>query len=154
MSLKTPLCFLTLFLVLQYATAYTSLHNLLESQGLPAGIFPENVKSYKLDEMGRLVVHLQDPCLAKFETRVYFDSVVRANLTFGRLQGLEGLTQEELFLWLPVKGILVNDPSSGLILFDIGVAHKQLSLSLFEDPPICKPQDQGTLSTSLFLNQN
>jgi hypothetical protein len=71
---------------------------------------------------------------------VYFDSVVRANLSFGGLKGLEGLTQEELFLWLPVKDIIVNDPSSGLILFDIGVAHKQLSLSLFEDPPVCKPQ--------------
>ncbi|KAF3451618.1 hypothetical protein FNV43_RR07713 [Rhamnella rubrinervis] len=90
--------------------------------------------------MGRLEVHLECPCMAKFETRVYFDSVVRANLTYGRLKALEGLSQEELFLWLPVKGITVNDPSSGLILFDIGVAHKQLSLSLFEDPPVCKPQ--------------
>ncbi|KAF5448779.1 hypothetical protein F2P56_029283 [Juglans regia] len=52
-----------------------------------------------------------------------------------------GLSQEELFLWLPVKDIIVNDPSSRLILFDIGVAHKQLSLSLFEKLPVCKPQD-------------
>lgn len=78
--------------------------------------------------------------MAKFENRVYFDNTVRANLSFGGLKGLEGLIQEELFLWLPVKGISVSDPSSGLILFDIGVAHKQLSLSLFEDPPLCNPQ--------------
>ncbi|KAK9005930.1 hypothetical protein V6N11_034984 [Hibiscus sabdariffa] len=38
------------------------------------------------------------------------------------------------------QDIIVDDPSSGLILFDIGVAHKQLSLSLFEEPPHCKPQ--------------
>lgn len=79
--------------------------------------------------------------MAKFDGRVHFDRVVRANLSYGGLVGLEGLSQEELFLWLPVKGIIVNDPSSGLILFDIGVAHKQLSLSLFEDPPVCKPQE-------------
>lgn len=79
--------------------------------------------------------------MAKFETRVFFDSVVRANLSYGGLIGVEGLSQEELFLWLPVKDIIVYDPSSGLILFDIGLAHKQLSLSLFEEPPICNPQD-------------
>lgn len=66
--------------------------------------------------------------------------MVRANLTYRSLSGVVGLSQEELFLWLPVKDIIVDDPGSGLILFDIGVAHKQLSLSLFEDPPNCKPQ--------------
>ncbi|CAN4102792.1 unnamed protein product [Withania somnifera] len=68
-----------------------------------------------------------------------YDSVVRANLTCGSLAGVEGLSQQELFVWLPVKGIMVDNPLSGLILFDIGLAHKQLSLSLFEDPPHCKP---------------
>lgn len=83
---------------------------------------------------------LDEPCLTKYENRVFFDSVVRANLSYGSLIGVVGLSQEELFLWLPVKDIIVNDPTSGLILFDIGLAHKQLSLSLFEDPPLCKPQ--------------
>lgn len=96
--------------------------------------------------MGRLEVHLDCSCMTKFETRVYFENIVRANLSYGGLRGLEGLIQEELFLWLPVKGISVSDPSSGLILFDIGVAHKQLSLSLFEDPPVCKPEAQGIFS--------
>jgi hypothetical protein len=87
---------------------------------------------------------------------VYFDSVVRANLTYGSLIGVVGLSQEELFLWLPVKDIIVDDPKSGLILFDIGVAHKQLSLSLFEDPPSCKPQGNWLLGlrsdTLIFFN--
>ncbi|KAK0579069.1 hypothetical protein LWI29_020416 [Acer saccharum] len=133
------LCFSLLFTI---STSYsTSIEELLKSQGLPGGLFPRNVKSYDYDELtGRLEVHLESPCLAEFEIedRVYFEKVVRANLTYGGLFGLEGLTQEELFLWLPVKGIIVNDPSSGLILIDIGFAHKQLSLSLFEDPPVCK----------------
>ncbi|CAN4078273.1 unnamed protein product [Withania somnifera] len=128
-------------LLFSFTISSTSIHDLLRSRGLPAGLFPKNaVKSYDLDENGHLQVYLDSPCVAKFETRVAFDSVVRANLSYGGLIGVEGLSQEELFLWLPVKDIIVYDPSSGLILFDIGLAHKQMSLSLFEEPPICNPQ--------------
>ncbi|KAM7265616.1 hypothetical protein ACFE04_003299 [Oxalis oulophora] len=146
LSLTSFSLLLILFLLSQspYIISASSIQSLLQSQGLPGGIFPENVKSYNLEADGRLEVHLDGPCLAKFDTRVFFDSVVRANLSYGGLVGLEGLTQEELFLWFPVKGIIVNDPNSGLILFDIGLAHKQLSLSLFEDPPACKSQDDDT----------
>ncbi|XP_031287873.1 uncharacterized protein At5g01610 [Pistacia vera] len=140
----TPKSILTLFLTLLLPftiTSSSSIQNLLRSQGLPGGLFPNNVKSYSFDyQSSRLEVYLESPCMAKFDSRVYFNSVVRANLSYGGLIGLEGLAQEELFLWLPVKGIIVNDPSSGLILFDIGLAQKQLSLSLFEDPPVCKRQ--------------
>ena len=34
--------------------------------------------------------------MAKFDTKVLFDSVVRANLSYGGLVGLEGLTQGAL----------------------------------------------------------
>lgn len=74
---------------------------------------------------------------------------MRANLTYGKLMGMEGLSQKELFLWLPVKDIIVDDPSSGVIMFDIGVAHKQLSLSLFEDPPVCRPTDLEVLQPNI-----
>lgn len=133
------LFFLFLPLIASASASAASIQSLLISQGLPGGLFPENVMSFTLDPNGLLEVFLDRPCLAKFESKVYFNSVVRANLSYGRLQGLEGLAQKELFLWLPVKDIIVYDPSSGLILFDIGVARKQLSLSLFEDPPPCKP---------------
>ncbi|KAK7246636.1 hypothetical protein RIF29_41506 [Crotalaria pallida] len=122
------------------AVAYSSIHEVLKSHGLPAGLFPESVKSYNLDQRGLLEVHLDAPCMAKYETRVLFETVVRGNLSFGQLKGMQGLSQEELFLWLPVKDIIVDDPSSGLILIDIGLAHKQLSRSLFEDPPVCRSQ--------------
>ncbi|XP_059662568.1 uncharacterized protein LOC132308491 [Cornus florida] len=117
-----------------------SIHDLLRTKGLPAGLLPKEVQSYTLSESGLLEVILDGPCLTKFDTMAFYESVVTANLTYGGLTGVQGMSQEELFLWLPVKGIIVNDPKSGLILFDIGVAHKQLSLSLFEDPPNCKPQ--------------
>ncbi|KAJ7948525.1 Protein of unknown function, DUF538 [Quillaja saponaria] len=118
----------------------SSVHDLLRSKGLPAGLLPKEVKSYTFSENGLLEVLLDGPCLTKFENRVFFESVVKANLTYGSLVGVEGLSQEELFLWLPVKGIVVDDPKSGVIQFDIGLAYKQFSMSLFEDPPECKPQ--------------
>ncbi|GMI65494.1 hypothetical protein HRI_000218700 [Hibiscus trionum] len=123
-----------------FSSSSSTIHDLLVSRGLPAGLLPKEVKSYTLSDNGTLEVFLGEPCLTKYENRVFFDSVVRANLSYGSLSGVVGLSQEELFLWLPVKDIIVYDPKSGLILFDIGVAHKQLSLSLFEDPPLCKPQ--------------
>ncbi|KAF2314258.1 hypothetical protein GH714_024577 [Hevea brasiliensis] len=110
-----------------------SIHDLLISKGLPAGLLPKEVRSYNLSENGYLEVFLDGPCLTKFENRVFFESVVRANLTYRSLTGVVGLSQEELFLWLPVKDIIVDDPRSGLIMFDIGVAHKQLSLSLLKN---------------------
>ncbi|XP_057970346.1 uncharacterized protein LOC131159446 [Malania oleifera] len=129
-----------LLLTLLHLAVSSSVHDLLRSRGLPAGLIPKEVKSYALSDNGLLEVFLDAPCLTKFENRVFFDSVLRANLSYGELMGVVGLSQEELFLWLPVKDIIVDDPRSGLILFDIGVAHKQLSLSLFEEPPDCNPQ--------------
>ncbi|KVI01048.1 uncharacterized protein LOC112519897 [Cynara cardunculus var. scolymus] len=141
LPIDTLIVSIFIFLPFVPLTTCNSIHDLLKSRGLPAGLFPQNVKSYDLDQNDCLQVYLEEPCVAKFETRVFFESVVRANLSYGGLIGLEGLSQEELFLWLPVKGIKVIDPSSGLILFDIGLAFKQLSLSLFEEPPVCVPKD-------------
>ncbi|XP_014522708.1 uncharacterized protein LOC106779166 [Vigna radiata var. radiata] len=142
---NTPSFTLFVFLSLQLYLSFSfssspSIHDLLRSKGLPPGLLPEEVKSYTFSQNGHLEVFLDAPCLTKYENRVLFEQVFTANLTYGSLIGVEGLQQEELFVWLPVKDIVVNDPSSGLILFDIGLAHKQFSLSLFEDPPHCKPE--------------
>ncbi|XP_011095294.1 uncharacterized protein LOC105174797 [Sesamum indicum] len=133
----SPLFFSIFFLSLPLSSSSSSIHDLLQSMGLPAGLLPKEVKSYNFSDSGLLEVFLDGPCLTKFDTMAFYESEVRANLTYGSLTGVEGLSQEELFLWLPVKDIIVDDPRSGLILIDIGVAHKQLSLSLFEDPPDC-----------------
>ncbi|XP_006658673.2 uncharacterized protein LOC102711365 [Oryza brachyantha] len=122
--------------------AADTIHELLRTHGLPGGLLPRGVESYSLDEAnGLLEARLSAPCYAKYDDGdlAFFDTVVRGNLSFGALRGVEGLSQEELFVWLPVKGIVVADPGSGVILFDIGYAHKRLSRSLFEEPPDCKP---------------
>ncbi|PIM98185.1 hypothetical protein CDL12_29336 [Handroanthus impetiginosus] len=137
-SLYLFLLFSLLIPLSHSSSSSSSIHDLLKSMGLPPGLLPKDVKSFNLSGSGLLQVFLDGPCLTKFDkSMAFYDSEVRANLTYGRLTGVEGLSQEELFLWLPVKDIIVKDPTSGLIVIDIGVAHKQVSLSQFEDPPDC-----------------
>lgn len=120
-----------------------SIQDLLRAYGLPPGLLPSAVNSYDMDrETGLLEVHLDNPCFAKYDGLVFFNQTIRGNLSYGSLKGLVGFSQEELFIWLPVKEVLLADPSSGVIFFDIGVAHKQLSLSLFEDPPDCSAGEE------------
>ncbi|PNX85567.1 hypothetical protein L195_g047315, partial [Trifolium pratense] len=118
------------------------LEEVLRNHGLPAGIFPQSVKSFKLDKIGHLEVHLDRPCLALYETIVFFDTIIKANLSFGQLKILEGMSHKELFLWLPVKDIIVIDQSSGVIVIDIGFALKRLAFSCFDEPRACR-SDHG-----------
>ncbi|KAL1206528.1 hypothetical protein V5N11_027099 [Cardamine amara subsp. amara] len=147
------LLFTTLLLSFTLSSpSFPTVQDLLRSNGLPVGLLPKEVDYFTLQEDGRLEVFLEAPCYANFESRVHFSAVVKANLSYGSLVGLEGLKQQELFLWLPVKDIVVENPNSGVIIFDIGVAFKQLSLSLFEEPPKCNP-DQDVLKKTMRSNR-
>lgn len=131
--------------------AGSTIHQLLKDHGLPGGLLPRGVQSYTLNESsGLLEARLSAPCYAKYDNGdlAFFDTMVRGNLSKGALRGVEGLAQEELFVWLPVKGILVAGEQPGVIVFDIGYAHKSLSRSLFEDPPECKPSAAGGMSAA------
>lgn len=123
------------------ASEATTIHELLRNHGLPGGLIPKDVESFFHNATsGLLEVRLYRPCYAHYyDGLAYFDSEVRGNLSYGALHGVVGWSQEELFLWLPVKGIVITDPASGVILFDIGVARKRLAASAFEVPPDCRP---------------
>ncbi|GAB4830356.1 hypothetical protein Ancab_019995 [Ancistrocladus abbreviatus] len=114
-----------------------SIYDALRYHGLPMGLLPKGVKNYTLDDNGRFEVYLDQACNAKFESELHYDRNVSGRLSFGQMGNLSGISAQELFLWFPVKGIRVDIPSSGLIYFDVGVVHKQFSLSLFESPPDC-----------------
>lgn len=102
------------------------------------GLIPKGVKEYSYDTTGRFEVHFEEECDAKFENVVHYQRNVTGVLSYGQIQGLSGISAQELFLWFPVKGIRVDIPSSGIIYFDVGVIYKRFSLSLFETPPDCK----------------
>ncbi|XP_057819867.1 uncharacterized protein LOC131032835 isoform X2 [Cryptomeria japonica] len=117
-----------------------TIYDALKMNGLPIGLLPKNVKNYTIDEEWSFEVHLDEPCYAKFENQVCYDTNIKGTISYGQIGNLSGIVAQDLFLWFPVKGIHVDVPSSGLIYFDVGVVYKQFSLSLFENPPDCKPK--------------
>ncbi|KZV47958.1 hypothetical protein F511_32049 [Dorcoceras hygrometricum] len=123
-----------------------SFYDVLKSNGLPMGIFPKGISDFYLDpDSGRFELHMlpPSPCDAKFETRVRYTFNISGFVNYGRIANLSGVAAQELFLWLPVKGIQVDVPSSGLIYFDVGMVFKQFSLSFFEEPKDCNAVEEG-----------
>lgn len=98
-----------------------------------------------MTDEGEFEVRLESSCNAKFEGEVHYEANVSGSISYGRIGELQGVSAQELFLWLPIKGVRVDIPSSGLIYLDVGVARKQLSLSLFDAPPDCYAAGDGTL---------
>ncbi|KAK2658164.1 hypothetical protein Ddye_004697 [Dipteronia dyeriana] len=134
--------------------AATTIYQLLAQHGLPTGILPKGIMEYTaFPATGFFEVTLARPCNAEFENQLHYDFNVSGQLSFGRVGELSGVSQQDLFLWFPVKGIRVDVPSSGLIYFDVGVVDKQFSLSLFESPRDCAaadPDDGHSADTSSF----
>lgn len=135
-----PLLLILLVFSTYWISTSGSLDSVLHIYGLPRGLFPENVKGYSIDQNMVLEIELEKPCLTMFETSVFYEKVVKANLTERKLLGIQGLSNKELFIWLPVKTIMVNYPDTGLVMFDITVANKTLSLSHFDQPPSCQSE--------------
>ncbi|CAK9140858.1 unnamed protein product [Ilex paraguariensis] len=115
----------------------SSIYDVLRSNGLPMGLLPKGVTDFTLDDSGNFEVHLDQACNAKFENELHYDTNVSGNLSYGQIDGLSGISAQDLFLWFPVKEIRVDVPTSGLIYFDVGVVSKQFSLSSFETPRDC-----------------
>lgn len=115
-----------------------SIYDVLKLYGLPMGLLPKGVKDFSFDDSsGRFEVHLDQACNAKFENELHYDQNISGNLSYGEINGLNGILAQDLFLWFAVKEIRVDVPSSGLIYFDVGVVSKQFSLSSFETPKEC-----------------
>ncbi|KAK4419725.1 hypothetical protein Salat_2385400 [Sesamum alatum] len=123
----------------------SSIYDVLKLHGLPMGLLPKGVKNFSLDNSGKFEVHLDQACNAKFENELHYDMNVTGTLSFGQIDGLSGISAQDLFLWFPVKEIRVDIPSSGLIYFDVGVVSKQFSLSSFETPRDCLASPQPDL---------
>lgn len=114
-----------------------SIYEVLKLHGLPMGLLPKGVTNFTLDDSGKFEVHLDRACNAKFENELHYDMNVSGTLQFGQIDGLSGISAQDLFLWFPVIEIRVDIPSSGLIYFNVGVVSKQFSLSSFENPRDC-----------------
>lgn len=134
----------------------SSFYDVLKSNGLPIGLFPKGISDFSLDQAsGRFELHLvsPSPCDAKFETRVRYEWNITGSVNYGKIANLSGVAAQELFLWLPVKSIQVDIPSSGLIYFDVGVVFKQFSISFFETPKDCDDVDDKEANDFVFFDE-
>ncbi|XP_012463085.1 uncharacterized protein LOC105782708 [Gossypium raimondii] len=143
-----PALFLTFFLTAH--SPPSSIYDHLKHNGLPIGLLPKGISDFSIDpNTNRFHVNLTHPCNSEFEIQLHYDFNISGVLSFGKIANLSGVSQQELFLWFPVINIRVDDPTSGLINFDVGVVDKQFSLSLFEIPRDCTAFDpKGSLSIS------
>ncbi|WOL03698.1 hypothetical protein Cni_G12418 [Canna indica] len=140
--MRRHLLFLSLVISVSAAAAAavaSSAYEVLRSHGLPIGLLPKGVREFYIDDAGQFVAVLEASCTAKFESEVRYNASVSGTISPGQIAGLSGVAAQDLFLWFPVRAIRLDDPSSGIIHFDVGVVDKRYPLSLFEIPPDCSP---------------
>ncbi|XP_039123997.1 uncharacterized protein LOC120260563 [Dioscorea cayenensis subsp. rotundata] len=133
---------IVLILIHSSAGAGMSAYEVLRVNGLPSGLLPKGVREFSIGDDGSFEAHLDHPCLAKFENHVLYQTNISGSISFGRISSISGVSAQELFLWFPVKAIVVDDPLSGVIFFDVGDVRKQFPISTFDTPPDCAPTDE------------
>ncbi|XP_057811288.1 uncharacterized protein LOC131025511 [Salvia miltiorrhiza] len=115
-------------------------YDILSSHGLPIGIFPKSIFGFSVDPASggfRLRLPSPSPCDTVFETHLRYEYDITGRINYGRISNLTDILAQDLFLWLPTKGIQVDILSSELIYFDVEVVSKQFSLSLFDTLKNC-----------------
>ncbi|GLJ05644.1 hypothetical protein SUGI_0022120 [Cryptomeria japonica] len=110
----------------------------LAKYGLPIGLLPDSVKSYSLADDGEFKVELEKPCYVQFNCLVYYDDKITGKLTYGKISDLDGIKVRKFFIWVNIKGIEVDVPSSDFIYFKVGIISKKIEISWFESVPTCK----------------
>ncbi|KAG6528763.1 hypothetical protein ZIOFF_010948 [Zingiber officinale] len=130
---------------LAVATESGSAYEVLRSHGLPIGLLPKGVRDFAVDDDGRFEAQLEAPCVAKFESEMRYNASVAGTISSGQIAGLSGVAAQDLFLWFPVRAIRLDNQTSGIIHFDVGVVDKRFPLSLFESPPDCSPDSSQVI---------
>lgn len=139
------------------ATTTADIHDLLPDFGLPIGILPDAVESYTLSPTnGEFDVKLSRECYVKFDDQtVYYGKSIKGKLSYGSISGVTGIQAKQLFLWLSVTGMEV-DEKDGMIEFHVGVLSKKLPADMFQDVPECKSKasvhDHDTYVQSIWID--
>ena len=116
----------------------------LKKHGLPIGLLPDIVTSAVLNDDGSFVVHLAKTCRASVantgQVPLYYDRQLTGAIQYGKLVNLKGISAKppELFFWVPVRSIFMDNPPSDSIHFSIGFGlTEDLPLKAFSFSPDC-----------------
>lgn len=118
----------------------TTVYDVLPRYGLPAGLLPDAVASYSLEEDGGFTVELDRPsCYVQFGSNlVYYERRITGTLKIGSIRNLEGVQVQRFFLWLGVDEIKVDLPPSDYIYFQVGWISKRLAIEDFREVHSCQ----------------
>ncbi|MCO5600262.1 hypothetical protein L7F22_054372 [Adiantum nelumboides] len=95
---------------------------LLQSYGLPKGLFPRNATHYEFEEdTGKLTVFMPTICEVGFKDSsvVRYAVIVTGTLSQGKLLNIEGL-KTKVLVWAKVTSVAV-DSTASKISFTVGV---------------------------------
>lgn len=99
------------------------LPELLESYGLPKGLFPRNTTHYELEEdTGRLSVFLPSICEVGYKdsSTVRYAAKVTGTLSQGKLMNIEGI-KTKILVWVKVTSITVEGSTTKKVYFTAGM---------------------------------
>ena len=110
----------------------------LETYGFPEGLVPHTVTGYTLEPSGRFTLTLESKCqvLIMDKYPLVYENEITGILSYGRLQGLKGITVKAYYVWWGITGIALGDDHS--LFFEIGILSAKFPFSNFDDPPICE----------------
>ena len=112
----------------------------LEAFGFPEGLLPHIVTGYVYEPEadGKFTLYLASKCqvLVQGKYPLIYNKVITGYLSYGKLQGLKGITVKAFYIWWNIGGIVVGDDDS--VFFDIGILSTKFDCNSFEDPPICQ----------------
>ncbi|KAL3679751.1 hypothetical protein R1sor_022707 [Riccia sorocarpa] len=125
-----------------------SVAEILKENGLPPGLLPGSVKEYTLGGNGRFKVELFKECYAKVgEDNVYYSPTITGDVSLGQIKNLVGIQAKEGWFWFSVTGIVAN---SKTITFQVGPISKDLSIDVFDSPPVCNSKATGQTFSEWF----
>ncbi|KAM5570828.1 uncharacterized protein ABKV19_011467 [Rosa sericea] len=101
-----------------------TLPDLLRLYNLPPGLFPRNIKCYEFDESkGKLIVYLTSACEVSFKDSsvVRYAVRVKATLTRGKLDVIEGMKTKVMLVYIKVTSVAVEGYKSDKVWFTAGL---------------------------------
>ncbi|KAJ7530854.1 hypothetical protein O6H91_14G021800 [Diphasiastrum complanatum] len=116
--------------------AQPSAHEKLKSYGFPAGLLPDTVVDYSLQEDGSFVVHLRSKCAVTLRKtyHVAYSSTITGMLESGSLKGLTGINVKAFKVWWLIRSIRVSNNN---LIFEVGIMSAKFPVENFIESPGC-----------------
>ncbi|WCJ28865.1 hypothetical protein M5689_010535 [Euphorbia peplus] len=129
-------------------TNQTDVHDIMPLYGLPPGLIPDNVASYKLQDSGNFVIRLNSPCYVQFDRLVYYGEDIRGKLSYGVVSELSGIQAKKYFFWVPVTQIETSEAGEK-IRFSVGPFSETFPVTRFAEIPACGSGSKVSMRNAL-----